>query len=404
MKAEVITVGDEILIGQTVDTNSAWLGEQMHMLGIRLNRIITISDTAEEIVNAIDESFARADLILMTGGLGTQDDLTKQTLAGYFNTELVMHEEIHEQIASFFKSRGREMLVSNSKQAELPKDAIILKNSRGTAMGMWFEKDGKVLISMPGVPYEMKGIMRDYGLEQIRKFFRTEPIIHKTVLTQGIGESFLAELIEDWETKLRLEGLALAYLPSPGMVKLRISGYAANGNAEAVNERIDHYITGLETIVPEYIFGRERDTVAEVVGRLLQQRGQSLATAESCTGGFVAQLITAIPGSSKHYQGGAVTYSNASKIDLLGVSADSLADHGAVSEAVVRQMAEGARKKFGATYALSTSGVAGPDGGSDEKPVGTIWMALAGPIKPLPRRSVLAGAAAETSLSQHSPF
>lgn len=387
MIAEIITIGDEILIGQTIDTNSAWLGEQLSLQGVRVNRIITISDVPAEIILAIDESFSRADLVLMTGGLGpTQDDVTKETLAHYFNTTLEMHENVLEGITAFFTSRGREMLEVNRKQAELPKDADIIMNARGTAMGMWFEKNGKVLISMPGVPYEMKGIMRDFGFEKIKNFFQTQPIIHKTILTQGIGESFLAETISDWETALRNEGMFLAYLPSPGMVKLRISGYAENGNADKIEKRIDHYIKELLRRVPEYAFGSDRETMAEVVGNILQERHQTLALAESCTGGYIAHLITSIAGSSAHFMGGVVAYSNEAKINLLGVSPNSLASEGAVSENVVKEMANGARKKFNATFAVATSGIAGPDGGTEEKPVGTVWIALAGPKKTVAKK------------------
>lgn len=387
MTAEVITIGDEILIGQTIDTNSAWLGEELSLQGIRLNRIITISDVPAEIIRAVADSFSRVDLVLMTGGLGpTQDDVTKETLAEYFNTSLKMHPEVLAEIEAYFTKTGRPILEVNQKQAELPVDADILKNHRGTAMGMWFEKNGKVLISMPGVPYEMKGIMRDFGFEKIKNYFHTQPIIHKTILTQGIGESFLAEKINDWETALRNEGMFLAYLPSPGMVKLRISGYAENGNADKIDHRIDHYIKELLRRVPEYAFGSDRETLAEVVGNLLQSRNQSLALAESCSGGYLAHLITSVPGSSAHFMGGVVAYSNEAKINLLGVSPDSLELEGAVSEKVVKEMANGARKKFNATFAVATSGIAGPDGGTDEKPVGTVWIALAGPRKTVAKK------------------
>lgn len=387
MTAEVITIGDEILIGQTIDTNSAWLGEELSLQGIRLNRIITISDVPAEIIRAVADSFSRVDLVLMTGGLGpTQDDVTKETLAEYFNTSLKMHPEVLAEIEAYFTKTGRPILEVNRKQAELPIDADILKNHRGTAMGMWFEKNGKVLISMPGVPYEMKGIMRDFGFEKIKNYFHTQPIIHKTILTQGIGESFLAEKINDWETALRNEGMFLAYLPSPGMVKLRISGYAENGNADKIDHRIDHYIKELLRRVPEYAFGSDRETLAEVVGNLLQSRNQSLALAESCSGGYLAHLITSVPGSSAHFMGGVVAYSNEAKINLLGVSPDSLELEGAVSEKVVKEMANGARKKFNATFAVATSGIAGPDGGTDEKPVGTVWIALAGPRKTVAKK------------------
>jgi nicotinamide-nucleotide amidase len=380
MKAEIVTIGDEILIGQTIDTNSAWMAEQLHMIGVRTNRIVSISDTREAILNAIDDSFSRADIVLMTGGLGpTQDDITKETLVEYFDTTLEINEEVLEGIRSFFASINRPILESNIGQAALPKAAKILKNTRGTAMGMWFEKEGKILVSMPGVPYEMKGIMSDHVIGLLKSRFKAPEIIHHTVLTVGIGESFLAETLSDWETSLRNEGIFLAYLPSPGLVKLRLSAYASNGNAAQMETRIAHYITELERRVPEHVFGREKQTIAEVVGKLLIDRGQTLSLAESCTGGYIAHSITSIPGSSAYFMGSVVAYSNPAKAALLDVDADLIAKHGAVSEAVVRAMAEGARKKFNTTYAIATSGVAGPDGGTDEKPVGTVWIALAGP-------------------------
>ena len=387
MKAEIITIGDEILIGQTIDTNSAWLGEQLHLIGVQLNRIVTISDTPEAISDAIEDSFNRADLILMTGGLGpTQDDVTKETLAEYFGTTLERNQEILHAIDSYFAAKGLQMLESNRKQADLPKDAKILRNTRGTAMGMWFEKNGKVLISMPGVPYEMKGIMRDHGLAMLQDYFPTKTILHRTIQTQGIGESFLADKISDWETALRNDGVFLAYLPSPGLVKLRLTAYAENGNKKAITDKLAHYISELERRIPEYIFGTEKDTVAKAIQNLFQSRGFTLAVAESCTGGLIAHEITAIPGSSAHFLGSMVTYSNESKIAVLGVRKETLENHGAVSEEVVREMAEGVRQKLGSDFAISTSGVAGPGGGSEEKPVGTIWVSIAGPGKTLSKR------------------
>lgn len=387
MIAEIITVGDEILIGQTIDTNSAWLGEQLHLYGIRLGRSTTIRDEREEILQTVEDSFSRCDLILMTGGLGpTQDDITKETLTEYFGTRLELHQDVLAKIEAYFTSRGREMLEVNRQQAELPIAADILLNKRGTAQGMWFEKNGKVLISMPGVPYEMKGIMRDGAFEKITSFFNTQPIIYNTILTQGLGESFLAEKISDWETALRNEGLALAYLPSPGIVKLRISGFAENDNVDTIRQRIDFYIEELRRRIPENAYGTDRQTLGEVVGILLRERKQSLALAESCTGGYLAHLLTSVAGSSDYFLGSAVTYSNEAKSDFLGVPESTLAEAGAVSEDTVRQMARGARKKFNSTYALATSGVAGPEGGSDENPVGTVWIGLAGPEKTLTKK------------------
>lgn len=380
MKAEIITIGDEILIGQTVDTNSTWLAENLHPLGIKVERITTISDTRAAILSAVEESFSRSDLILMTGGLGpTRDDITKETLAEYFDTTLVRNEKVLEGIEAWFRERGRPVLEVNRAQADLPKDARILENTRGTAQGMWFERKGKVLISMPGVPYEMKGIMRDGGFEALRTRFGTPNIIHKTVLTLGIGESYLADLMSDWESSLRNEGLSLAYLPSPGLVRLRLSGFANNGEAEKVEGRIAHYIHELKRRMPQHVFGYGKQTIAEVLGMMLQSNGQTLAVAESCTGGYISHLITAVPGSSGHYLGGVTAYSNAAKAKVLGVDPELIHSHGAVSEPVVKAMAKGVRNRMGSTYAIATSGIAGPDGGSDEKPVGTVWLAIAGP-------------------------
>ncbi len=382
MKAEVITIGDEILLGQTIDTNSAWMGEQLSLIGIDLVRVTTIKDTREDIIHTLDEVFKRTKLVLMTGGLGpTKDDITKETLAEYFGTTLERNQGILDAITSYFTAKGLEMLESNKKQADLPKDADILKNTRGTAMGMWFEKDGHSLLSMPGVPYEMKGIMRDYGFDKIRATYPTKTILHKTVLTQGIGESFLAEIISDWENRLRGEGYGLAYLPSPGLVRLRLTAHADNGNQDETEARLMNYVEELEQRIPEYSFGRDRDTVAMSIQRLFQERKITLAAAESCTGGLIAHEITSLPGSSGHFMGSMVTYSNEAKKEVLGVKDESLKEHGAVSKKVVEEMANGVRKKLNADYGIATSGIAGPDGGTPEKPVGTVWVAISGPQK-----------------------
>lgn len=389
MQAEVITIGDEILIGQTIDTNSAWMAEELHLIGVELNRIVTISDKADEIVTSIDEAFARVDLILMTGGLGpTQDDVTKSTLANYFGTVLESNREVLDKITAYFESRGFAMLDVNRQQADLPKSAEVLMNARGTAMGMWFERDGKVLISMPGVPYEMKGIMRDHGLAKIKEIFKPQTMVHKTILTQGMGESFIADTMAEWETRLREEGLSLAYLPSPGMVKLRISGVPGTSGEEGMEQKIDSYFDEVRIAFPQNVYGKEKETMAQVLGELLRKQGSTLAVAESCTGGLLSQLITAIPGSSDYFMGGAVTYSDESKNRILGVNPDSIKARGAVSEDVVIQMANGSRKMFDSTYAIATSGIAGPGGGSERKPVGTIWMAIAGPNQVIAKKFI----------------
>lgn len=387
MKAEIIAIGDELLIGQTIDTNSAWLGEQLSLHGVRLNKITTISDVPTEITDAVNSAFSRVNLVLVTGGLGpTQDDVTKETLTSYFDTELVMHPEVLSEIEEYFTSRGRKMLEVNRKQAELPKSAHILKNNYGTAMGMWFEKNEKVLISLPGVPYEMKGIMEEYGFQKISERFNTTPVIHKTILTQGIGESFIADQITDLETSLRNEGFFLAYLPSPGMVRLRISGFANAKGAEELEKRMERYIVELKRRFPKYIYGMGTETLSEVVGKLLRERNYTLSAAESCTGGYLSHLITSTPGSGDYFVGSVVSYALEAKVKMLEVSPDAIELYTAVSDEVVREMANGAKKKFNSHYAIATSGYAGPDGGDDKNPVGTIWIAIAGPKKTVAKR------------------
>ncbi len=378
MEAEIITIGDELLLGQTIDTNSAWLAEQLFPMGIRIQRITTIRDTRDAILNEVHAAFKRSALILITGGLGpTRDDITKETLAEYFGTHLERNREVLEEIERFFRQKGRPVLEVNRAQADLPADATLLRNTRGTAQGMWFEKDGKVLISMPGVPYEMKGIMNDGGFERLRERFNSPKFVQRLVLTQGLGESYIADLMSDWEQSLRNEGLALAYLPSPGLVRLRISGSASNGDLRLIEERINHYVKELERRLPHHVYGYDRASIAGVLGNILQERSASLSLAESCSGGYISHLITAVPGASSYYRGGVVCYSNEAKVELLAVDSELLKKHGAVSEEVVRAMAMGARERFGSTYALATSGIAGPNGGSDEKPVGTVWVAMA---------------------------
>lgn len=377
-KAEIVTIGDELLIGQTVDTNSAWMAQQLNYHGIHLYQITSVSDEREHILTALKEASQRAKLVLMTGGLGpTKDDITKATLCEYFDTELEMREEILQEIEQYFKKYDRPMLESNRGQAMLPKKCEVLPNIRGTASGMWFEKDGVTYVSMPGVPYEMKGIMAEQVLPRLKERFEFPAIFHKTIMTQGIGESFLAEKVKDWENSLDERDLKIAYLPSPGLVKVRVSAYGddrselENKVLKATNEFVQ--------LVPEYVFGEDDETMESIVGRLMTEKGATLGVAESCTGGTIAQRITSIPGSSAYFMGGMVTYSNASKVDMLDVKSESLNAYGAVSKAVVEEMAMGARKYFKADYGISTSGVAGPGGGTPEKPIGLVWIGLAGP-------------------------
>jgi nicotinamide-nucleotide amidase len=374
MKAELISIGDELLIGQTINTNASWLGSELALQGIQVKWCTTISDDKEDILFTVDQALKRSQLVIITGGLGpTKDDITKHTLAEYFDTELVIDPTVLGKIQEYFRLRGRDMLEVNTMQAALPKTCTIIPNNHGTASGMWFEKNGSILISLPGVPYEMKGLMKDTLLEKIRTHFNTKALYHKTILTTGIGESFLAETMADWENRIREKGLGLAYLPSPGLVKLRISSY--KGEVDAV--LIEEFFKEIEQQLPQNVFGYENDTLPEVIGRLLLKEGTTVGTVESCTGGGVANAIVSVPGSSVYFQGNLTTYSYELKTKLAGVNPSTLEKFGAVSEETVREMAIGGREKLGVDYCISISGVAGPDGGTPDKPVGTVWMAIA---------------------------
>lgn len=379
MIAEIITIGDELLIGQVIDTNSAWIAEQLNLIGIRVHQITSISDERGHILSTLAEAETRADIILITGGLGpTRDDITKTTLCEFFGTELIFNEEAFKNIETLFGLRGFPVTELNRKQAEIPANCTPLQNLNGTAPGMWFERDGKIFISMPGVPFEMKQMVTNEVLPRLSQRFISQFIVHKTILTQGVGESFLAKTIENWEDNLP-ENIKLAYLPQPGIVRLRLTAIGAN-KTELQNQLQDE-ISKIKIIIPDLIFGYNGDTLEQVVGQLLKAETKTVATAESCTGGYLAHLITGIPGSSEYYTGSVISYSNKVKIDELGVSEKSLERNGAVSKEVVTQMAVGLRKKINSDYALAISGIAGPDGGSVEKPVGTTWIALATPEK-----------------------
>lgn len=378
MQAEIITIGDELLIGQTIDTNSAWIGANLAKNGIPVFQISSITDTRDHILKALKVAESRSDLILITGGLGpTKDDITKATLCEYFKTDLEINNEVLEDIKKFFHSVGKELMQSNRDQALLPKSCKVIRNLQGTASGMWFEKNGKVFVSMPGVPYEMKAMMEDSVFPMVSHFFEVEPRVHKTVMTQGIGETSLAAIIENWESNLREEGFGLAYLPSPGIVKLRITGYGAN--LSAVSQSIYDKIQDLKPLVEKYIYGYDGERLEEVVGKLLLERKAKLATAESCTAGLVANTITSVAGSSSYYNGSVVAYSYDSKTGDLGVDPDDLIEYGAVSEQIVEQMAIGVKQRFDADYSIATSGIAGPGGGTKNKPVGTVWISIAHP-------------------------
>ncbi len=375
MLAEIITIGDELLIGQTIDTNSAWIGEQLSLLGISVHRITSITDNESHIISALNQASNRVQLIIITGGLGpTKDDLTKQTLCKYFNTELELNTAILNQLEKRYKAFNVSFSKVNQDQALLPKACSILPNTRGSASGMWFEKNEVIYISLPGVPYEMKGILTDEGFPKLKAHFTTPNVIHKTIRTIGVPESQLAELLIDWENSLKQYELKLAYLPSPGFVRLRLSGIAKDQKLEKI---IISKIEELKALIGDYIYGFEKETIEMVVGNLLTQKQKTLCTAESCTGGNIGKLITSISGSSTYFNGGIISYSNAVKINTLNVNQQDIKDFGAVSQQVVEQMAKNARKILHSDYAISTSGIAGPTGGTKEKPIGSVWIAIA---------------------------
>jgi nicotinamide-nucleotide amidase len=375
MKVEIITIGDEILIGQIVDTNSAWMGRRLNDIGAKVERIVTITDEPEPIKAALADAEERADVVLITGGLGpTSDDVTKKALAEYFDCGYTFYPEIAKHISALFARFGKEISELNRLQAELPSACEPLQNNQGTAPGMWFEKTETVFVSMAGVPYEMKGIMRDHVLPRLTEKFDTPTIIHKTILTMGMGESWLSERIAKWETGLPDE-IKLAYLPSPGRVRLRLSAF---GTDESILiKKLDVEIGKIQKLIPELIYGFDDESLESVVGSLLRDQNKTLSTAESCTGGLIAHKITSISGSSVYFLGSVVSYANEVKMESLGVLEEDLIKYGAVSEQVVRQMAERVRSKMNTHYAVATSGVAGPSGGTEEKPVGTVWIAVA---------------------------
>ena len=386
MKCEVISIGDELLIGQTINTNASWIGEQINILGFTISHCLVISDLKNDIINALDQAYKRSDIIIITGGLGpTNDDITKHTLTEYFNTSLELDIEIEKNIIDYFTNRNLPILQSNRDQALIPKSCQVLPNSRGSASGMWFEKKGVVFISLPGVPYEMKGIMNDHVFSRLLALKGDENIIiNKTIRTHGMGESFLAEVIKSWEKKLANENIKLAYLPSPGIVKLRLS--IIGKDRKSSEEKLNSYILKLKKLIPEQIYGYDTDTMEGVVSNLLKEKKHTLSTAESCTGGNISKMITSISGSSSFFNGSLVTYTNKSKSQLLDVNDQVIEKHGAVSQQVVEQMAKNIRLKFDSDYGISTSGIAGPTGGTADKPVGTVWIAVASEEKVISKK------------------
>ena len=374
MNVEIISIGDELLIGQVVNTNASWMATELNLSGFNVNKISTISDKKQAIIQSIDEAFASSDIILITGGLGpTNDDITKYTLCEYFDSKLIFNEESYENINRLFATRGFVITELNRKQAEVPDKCKVIINKNGTAPGMWFQKDGKVLVSMPGVPFEMKAMMSESVIPELTKNNKSK-IVHHTILTTGAGESFLADLIKDWEAELP-EHINLAYLPQAGIVRLRLSAYGFDKNK--LEEEIALYHQKLNKLIPDLIFGYDDDTLQSVIGKILKAKSKTLATAESCTGGYIAHLITSIAGSSDYFKGSVVSYANEIKTDVLGVKQDTLINYGAVSEQTVAEMSFGAIALLKTDYAIAISGIAGPDGGTNEKPVGTVWIAIA---------------------------
>ena len=374
MKVELISIGDELLIGQTVNTNASWLGETLSKSGAEIIKTVAISDKKNEIIASLNAIYDNTDCIIITGGLGpTKDDITKYTLAEYFGSELKQDKPTLDKIESFFSQRNRPMLDSNYKQAELPIDCTILENDYGTAAGMWFEKNNKIFISLPGVPYEMQGIMTEQAIPKLKNRFKLKSMYYKTALTQGIGESFLAEKIQDWENRIYKNGLSLAYLPSAGIVKLRIS--SAKGRDDA--KIIEDLFVELENLIPNHFFGYDHDTLPQIIGQQLINKKLTIGTVESCTAGMLASQISSIPGASAYYEGALLTYSYKIKTSLANVPADLIQKEGAVSEPVAIQMAENGRNILGVDICMSTTGIAGPGGGTEIKPVGMVWVAIA---------------------------
>ncbi len=375
MKAEIISIGDELLIGQVINTNAAWMGERLTEAGVEVDRVVTISDDRDAIVAAIENTTDSADVVIMTGGLGpTNDDITKKVLADYFDSEMIEHTPTLEHIREMFKRRGYPFTPSNRQQAMLPAKCTILPNSVGTAPGMWFQKNHVVFVSLPGVPQEMKALMQEQVVPRLTKLNGGSAIVTHTIITHGVGESWLADRIKEWEDNLP-PNMKLAYLPRPGMVRLRITAFGSD--SASLRTAVEAQARKLHDVIPELIIGKGNDTMESVVKGLLINQRKTLAAAESCTGGNISHLMTMMPGVSACFKGGVVAYENAVKQHVLDVDGNDLEQYGAVSEQVVKQMAAGVRTVTGADFGIATSGIAGPDGGTEAKPVGTVWIALA---------------------------
>jgi len=382
--AEIISIGDELLYGQTLDTNAHWISHKLDEYNIKVFQRTTIGDDADQILNAFATAAERVDIVLITGGLGpTKDDLTKSLLAEYFGVGMVRHEEVLRDITLLFAKASREVTALNAQQADLPANCQKITNPVGTAPGMWFYENNTVFVAMPGVPYEMKSIMTQGILPKLHEMFSKGVLHHHIIKTIGITESSLSDLIEDWEVNLP-NHIKLAYLPTKGQVKLRMTG--SGDNLNTLKQEIDALKMAIMPKIAKYVYGFGTDSLEGVIGQLLNNNNLTLATAESCTGGYLAHMITSVPGSSRYFKGSVIAYSNEVKITQLGVSTEDLKQQGAVSEDVAKAMAEGVRKELNADIAIATTGIAGPDGGTAEKPVGTVWIAYSDKHKTLAKK------------------
>ncbi len=382
----LVSIGDELLLGQVINTNATWLSQQLFPAGFKVEKVSVISDDKKAITETLDESIGKFDAVIITGGLGpTKDDLTKHTLASYFNKKLKLNEEALEMVKKVLERRCASMNKLNEEQALLPENTTLIPNENGTAWGMIFEKNGTYVVSLPGVPFEMKPMFENYVLPFLKNKFNTPEFYYKTVHIQGIPESELAIKLADWENNLPKD-IKLAYLPQPGLVRLRLS--ASGEDIDELKKAIDKEIEKLNGILGEHISGYDDKPLEALIGEMLKQNHLTIATAESCTGGYIAHLITSVPGSSEYYKGSVVSYANETKINVLGVNKNDIEKYGAVSQSVVEQMAEGVRKLINTDFAVAVSGIAGPTGGTPEKPVGTTWIAVATPTKVISQKFI----------------
>jgi nicotinamide-nucleotide amidase len=377
MRAAVLTIGTEVLIGDIVNTNAAFIAGKLTGLGYYTEEILTIADDRQAIKDALTRLFNEYDVVICSGGLGpTSDDITVSVLAPFFHSKMVFSEKVYEQIEKMFRRRNWEVSETNRLQAMVPDNAMILENTLGTAPGLLFRRGGKVMVALPGVPFEMKKLMDDHVVPYLSLSFNLNPSPRKYYMFTGIGESNLSDILKDFEAELKRDKTEIAYLPSPGLIKLRLT--LGNRKIEEAEKLIEKYTEKLSLLVPEHLYSVNGESLPQVVAQLLRKAGKTVALAESCTGGYISHLLTSLPGASEWYRGGVTAYSNEVKISVLKVKEEDIQKHGAVSRPVAEQMAAGARKQLQSGFAVGVTGVAGPDGGTEEKPVGMVWIAVAG--------------------------